>query len=182
MAIGANSTAFVVTEEDELFSVDLGTGEATFVAAYDPHFHSFAYDAVTDAFYGLDSNDDLYTMDVTDGTTTLVTSVTTTDPLYYYPYSLQFDSAGALWVLLNDDFGDADALYSFTLADPTLVESGVLNYGGDEFVSISLLIGPAQAPVLPATGADSGWALAIGGLLIAGGVAFVLVRRRAEAR
>lgn len=182
LAIAPGGVAFGVSESDALYRIDLATGAVTEVASYTPHLHAFAYDPVTDAYYGIAfALGAVYRMDVSDGSTELVATVTFPDPAYDVVVSLQFDSAGALWVLANDDDGLADALYSFTFDDPTLDLSGVLNYEGTEFNSFSLLIARAPAPdpdpivepaepSLPATGADVGVALGAVGLLVLVGI------------
>lgn len=187
LAIGGDGSAYLISGS-ELYSVNLATAYVEPVASLtESDFYAFAWDSVTNAFYVLDYEWDLYEIDVTDGTLTYIDDIGFTGSGLYGTYSLQFDKAGTLWIELDVDSGVWEGgmatLWSATFATlDAPVLSGVLT--DDPYYSEALLIIPGQ-PKLAATGADTAtalpWALGAGALLAAAGVGLALHARRRAA-
>ena len=187
MAIGGDGAAYVI-DAGSLYSLDLETAYVDYIGAPGGlDIYSFAWDSVTDAFYVITTDWDVYEIDVTDGTTTFVGTLGFTGDGLYGVYSLQFDKAGTLWIELDVDYevweGGSSTLWSATFAT---LDAPVLSgyFTDDPFYTQSLLIIPGQ-PKLAATGADTASALpwALGGvaLLALGGLALVATARRRAA-
>ena len=169
-----------------LWKIDPTSAVATYVAEAG-HFHSFAFDPVTNAYYGIEHEEGnpLYEINVTTGALTLVAASILPDGIGD-SHSMQFDSNGVLWVtsfLGSPSFDEVIATYS--LGGPIAEVVGVPNVdGSDIVVSPTILItrGPVAAPVAPveptlaATGSDAGPVVLFGGLLLAAGAAVVLGR------
>lgn len=189
IAIGRDGTAYLISDS-ELFSLDLATAEVGLIGSTGfPNIWGFAYDPVTDAFYGLDDDGNLYTIDTVTGAATLVTTFalgTTTNS-----YSLQFDSAGVLWIE-NDYPGVIDLSAELWSVNPTtfaaelagpiqLADASVYVYTESLLITrgaVSAVVPPAQ-PKLPDTGVEMGPIGVAGFMLLTAGIAMMLVRRRA---
>ena len=187
MAIGGDGAAYVISG-DFLFSLNLATGYVEYIATMaESSIYSFAWDSVTDSFYVIGYDWDVYELDVTDGTLTVLGTLGFSGAGLYGTYSLQFDKAGTLWIELDVDSGVWEGgmatLWSATFATiDAPVLSGV--FTDDPYYTEALLIVPGQ-PKLAATGTDSAsalpWALAAGALLAAAGVGLALHARRRTA-
>lgn len=184
LAIGGDGSAYILAE-GSLFSVDLTSGIVELVSNVLPAgIYAFAWDSVTDIFYGIASNNTVYEIDVESGGTTVIGEIEfPVDDNEWRVYSLQFDEAGSLWIEVdqsNNSFFGA-TLWSLTL--DTLgapVYSGLIN-DGSPFYTESLLILPGTPePVLAATGVEAAPVVAGAlGLIVLGGAALVLRRRAA---
>jgi len=200
LAIGGDGSAYILDDAD-VYSVNLENGFVEFVASLDDDLDSiyaFAWDSVTDAFYGISYDNFVYQIGVTDGSYTEIGTITfpdVVDEVRHFTYSLQFDHEGTLWVEVDrqaDDF--AGTLFSVTfdtLATP--VYSGEFLVGETEMYTESLLVipgvapapVPAPEPALAATGADLAsvlpWGIGAGVIVLAGGVLLILRSRRKPA-
>ena len=181
IAIGKDGKAFAVFE-GELFSLDLGTAELTYINSTLPDVYAFAANPTTGDFYVVDSEGYTYKFDVTNGAVNYLGQVTLAGNESVY--SLQIDEAGTFWIEV-DVFNEGDPtdalLYSFTEATITApVLSG--EFTDDPYYTEAILIIPG-APVLPATGADTSMAPiaagAAGALALLGAAVLVMRRRRA---
>lgn len=173
LAIGADGSAYALGE-GALWSVDLADASLEYIGGSLNNTFAFAYDAKSDQFYAIDLNNDIFIVDITDGSGDFVGSVVAERGVY----SLQFDEAGTFWVSIDEESGAG--LWSFTL--PT---SGTPVYSGRfAFYTESILIVPGAAPappapVLPATGSEAPLLLgAIAGLVVVAGVGILVARRR----
>ncbi len=197
LAIGADGSAFVLAE-GTLWSVDLDTAWVTPIGETEGDIYAFAFDSVTSKFYGISYLNEIFEIDVTDGTATPVGEVVSPEPDgLFRVYSLQFDEAGTFWVEV-DSYGEGGdglvaELWSFTL--PTAespVYSGV--FTDDPFYTEAILIIPGDVPVAPlvpvapvepalaATGADPAsvlpWGIGAAVIVLAGGVLLTVRSRR----
>jgi hypothetical protein len=108
LAIGSDGHAFG-TSGYKLFSVNLTTGVLTRITASLPNemFYAFAYNPADSLFYAVandDLNGGLFTVDVTDGTTSRLIPMANfpnlgagTGPNARRLYSIAFDKNGSLW-------------------------------------------------------------------------------------
>ncbi|MGX5680167.1 LPXTG cell wall anchor domain-containing protein [Schumannella luteola] len=186
MAIGGDGSAFGLSD-GRLFSIDLETAIVTYIGETIDQTYAFAWDSVTGGFYAVDDSNELYQIDVTDG------SVVDLGPIVfpneednnYYTYSLQFDEAGSLWLEVDFDYPDGydSSLWSLSLSalDAT-VYSDLTTVAGEPVYIESLLIIPGTPVALAATGFDA-TPVMVGalGLLTLGGAALLLRRRNAAA-
>jgi len=184
LAIDSAGNAWAASYEfgfDMLFSVNLATAELTEVGPTGviPSSESYglAWDSVTDTVYGYNvSNQDFYEVNTATGAFTLFN-----DDVFgaNTPYAIAFDSAGQVWGVDQD-------IISAPLADlDNFEELVVINerpvFGGTIY-SESIIIAPAAAPVLAATGSDNssaGILAGAGALLVVAGI--VIARRRKTA-
>ncbi|MDO7882242.1 hypothetical protein [Antiquaquibacter soli] len=184
MAIGGDGSAFALSD-GRLFSIDLETAIVTYVGETVDDTYAFAWDSVTGGFYAVDDSNELYQVDVTDG------SVVDLGPIVfpneednnYYTYSLQFDEAGTLWLEVDFDYPDGydSSLWSLSLsAIDATVYSDLTTVAGEPVYIESLLIVPGTPVALAATGSEvapiAAGALA---LLVLGGAVLVMRRRTA---
>ena len=184
--VGDDGVIYALTDGPyALLKLDPTTAVATEVGPSD-HFHSFAYNPVTDSFYGINHDDyDLYEIDVTTGAATFVLGDED-----YFPedtedsHAMQFDSNGVLWFQTFDTDEENDLIVTYTLDSGVLGEIvGEPTVDGEGIrVDPSILITRGAAPVAPveptlaATGSDAGPVVLFGGLLLAAGAAVVLGR------
>lgn len=184
--VGTDGVLYAIDEETyDLYTLNPETAEATRVNLVG-HFHAFAYDPLTDGFYGISHDDyNLYEIDVATGATSLVVAygdffpADTSDS-----HSMQFDSNGVLWFQTYSDLEESQVIATYTLGSDVLAEVvGMPNIEGTEiYVDPTILITrgiPAAAPAEPtlaATGSDAGPVVLFGGLLLAAGAALVLGR------
>ncbi len=203
LAIGGDGVAYVLDDGD-VYRVNLDTGATEFVVGLDEDLdsiYSFAWDSVTNAFYGISWRNEVYKINVTDGTHTELGQIAFGSEEDYYTYSLQFDHEGTLWIEVDDDSGENyfATLYSLTL--DTLdapVYSGDFVVGDASFYTEALLVvpaaiaptpppapAPAPEPALAATGADLAdvlpWGIGAGVIVLVGGVLLILRSRRKPA-
>lgn len=168
---------------DVLFSLNLATAELTEVGptgvADESDNYGLAWDPVTATVYGYNvGTRDFYTVNTTTGAFTLFNDDVLEEIV---PYAIAFDSAGQVWGVDQDiisaPLADLDAAEVLTVINPYPAEQGEGN-----IYSESIIVAPAPAPALAATGADrTGSALIAGAgvLLVLGGI--VIARRRATA-
>jgi hypothetical protein len=197
-----------VVWRDDLYSVDLATGELTVLGALGVEgLYGFAVDPSTGEFFAISPAGLFYSVDVTTGAVTLLGDTGLNAVEFNAPFSLQIDSAGILWVegdAFEGDSGFVSNLWSIDPADlaGSSVLSGAITGVEGTFYTESLLYVPAPvvpvvpvvpvepavvaAPVVPQlanTGVDVA-PLAAGGALVALlGVALLVpaIRRRATA-
>lgn len=181
IAIGLDGAAYAIDDSENLFSLDLATGQLVYIATVDDfNIFGFAVDPTTGQFW-IAGDDGLRTIDV-------ATAAVGTPSFYDFPdgssvQSLQVDSAGVFWILNAPMLeGSVIELWSKFAADNTNELSGVLLEGEDARLATSLLIIPTPAePALADTGIDASLPLIAGfGILTLGG-ALLLLRRRATA-
>ena len=181
IAIGANGSAFAINNYT-LYSLDLATAELTEIGTMSvTSFYSFAFDSVSGKCYASTTDNDVYEVDVSDGTLTGLGSLSFTEGADYdYTYSLQFDQAGTAWIEADNSLPGGAGLHSFSLGDlSATVYSG--NFTDDPFYTEALLIIPGAPTALASTGADSSQVpLFVGGalLLTVIGVVLLVARRR----
>lgn len=183
IAIGGDGAAYALAD-GSLWELNLETAFVTPVGETEPDMYSFAWDSKTGGFYGITYLNEVYQIDVTDGSTVDLGEIVFPEDGYTWRvYSLQFDKAGTLWVEV-DQSGNSifqATLWSLTFDTFTApVYSGV--FTDDPFYTESLLIIPgAPAPALAATGSEVA-PIAAGALaLLTLGGAVLLVRRRRAA-
>jgi hypothetical protein len=194
IAIDAAGNAFIIgrdTDADSngnlLFSLDLATGKATFIAGLvdglsNPieEWWSFAFNAVDSTFYAISADSTangggIYSVDVSNGALTLIEDH---DALPYDAYGITFDTDGALWGFA--DVGVDWGLFTADVNDPisTFTFVGVSTLDGAEYFSESIFMAPAP-PALAATGATVSNVVPLAAtLVVAGGVALALMARR----
>lgn len=183
--VGADGVLYALDDSSyNLWKLDPITAEATLVAE-SGHFHSFAYDPVTDAYYGIDHEG--YTLWQIDVATGGLTEVATWEEFApdgaFDSHSMQFDSNGVLWFQTWSG-EENEIIATYTLGSGVLAEVvGEPNVSGSPiYVDPSILITRGAAPVAPveptlaATGSDAGPVVLFGGLLFAAGAALVLGR------
>ncbi|MEQ1735307.1 MAG: LPXTG cell wall anchor domain-containing protein [Rhodoglobus sp.] len=183
IAIGGDGSAYAIAS-GTLYSLNLATAELTEIGSMsDTGLYAFAWDSVTDKFYAISYDNNVYEVDVSDGTLAGLGSlsfVSASD--YEYTYSLQFDQAGTAWIEVDNSFPGGAGLWSLKLSDLAgTVYSG--NFTDDAFYTEALLIIPGK-PALANTGVDSSVApLFAGGaaLLALAGATLLVVRRRRSA-
>ena len=191
LAIGADGSAFVLDFDGYLWSVDLDTAWVTPIGQSVSSAWAFAADPVTGKFYAITYDNDLYEIDVTDGSTNFIDNIVPAEPqTAFYTYSLQFDGAGTFWIEADGSDGDntTATLWSFTLETlDAPVYSGI--FTDDPFYTEAILIIPGDVvpvePALAATGADLAdvipWGVGAAAIVLAGGVLMIVRSRRASA-
>ena len=162
LAITADGDVFVASDS-ELFSLDLATGDATFIGHFNdgddvnPSFYSFAVNPVDGVLYGVSwIGQDVYAIDTETGSITLV-DATWNDVVGGGSASLTFDSNGLAWF-------QNDGLTGFFTADVTDIEGTrstavAFSYNDANFYAESLVIVPgviASEEALAETGVGSG--------------------------
>ncbi|MCY7413094.1 MAG: hypothetical protein LH471_08705, partial [Salinibacterium sp.] len=185
MAIGLDGAAYALYNAD-LYSLNLGDGVMTLIGETVGDAWGFVSDPITGLFYALDSDGQLFEIDVSDGSFVLLDQLSflTTDE---GTYSLTMDANGVFWIGLDVESGDEYRveLWSVTLADPATSDEfvGELALGSIAPYSEALVIGPAYvaaapAPALAATGIDLVVPIVAGIVLLAVGVGLAVVARR----
>lgn len=178
MAIGLDGSAFALGEGD-LYSVDLATGELTYIGESLVSTWAFAVDPTSGIFYAIDNENELFIVDTTDGSFTSGGQVGVESGSIF---SLQIDGGGTFWIQADEQSESGASLWSFrldTLSSP--VYSGPFVDG--PFYTEAILIIPGE-PVLPATGADlsvAPLAAGLAGVLTLLGAVVVVTRRRRTA-
>jgi len=117
-----DGSLYCVNYNGGLYEIDITTGIWTIIAPSTIACDSLVYDTTTDIWY-IASGNALYTMDITDGSTTLVGSFGTTN----YVVSLMCDSAGNMYgydVLFSGD----SHLYSIDKATGAATAIGDMGY------------------------------------------------------
>ena len=194
--VGTDGVIYAIDDSDySLWTLNPETGAATLAVPEVGHFHAYAYNPVTDAFYGISHEGiyDLWEIDVETGALTLIAEQDA-----YFPedasdsHSMQFDSNGVLWfqTWLGEE---QQVIATYTLESGIIAEIvGEPNFnGGDISVSPTILItrgAPAVVvpvePALAATGSETAPIILFGGLLLAAGGSLIVARaasRRAAA-
>jgi LPXTG-motif cell wall-anchored protein len=199
LAISPNGTAWV-SGDCYQGTIDLATGVVTqFSSTYNCdesvyYIEPLAYNAVDSTLYAINADnttDDfsdpfpnqLSVMSQTTGAVTLGAGVTLPDyqnPSISYLSAMAFDSSGQGWMLRTDS--PETQLVSLNPATGATVDQGGVKEGLSDIVSYAIFIS-SPTPALPDTGAESslnvGAIAALGAaLLAAGGIAFVIARRR----
>lgn len=186
LAITADGDVFAASDS-ELFSLDLATGDATFIGHFNdgddvnPSFYSFAVNPVDGVLYGVSwIGQDVYAIDTTDATLTLVDS-SWNDGNGDSTAGLIFDSNGLGWF-------QHDGLPGFFVADITnlaATRSASIEflYNDVNFYAESLVIVPgaiAEEEALAETGVDYSLygTAAIALVLAATGIVVARLRRR----
>lgn len=179
IAIGPDGAAYAYTQ-DGFFSVDLASGDLSFLAPSSTNLFGFAADPTTGLFYAVDEAGNLYSVDVTTGSLLLINTVNFPSPNEVD--SLQIDSAGTFWYESYDDDNDLNKLWSTTVAGAGTEElSGEFTVGGVNYYNEALLVAPNVVPALAETGVDATPALLVGtgaALSLMLGAALVVSRRR----
>lgn len=204
-ALAPDGTIYI-TDEDELFTLELSTGEATLVGqfSYDDgtedstpivptEFYSFAFNPVDGLLYGNaygqdGTRDHWYTINTDNAELTELS--TTTGP----NLGLYFDSSGVAWYQLDSQFEGNTGFASGTFDDLTVTQANRYPFSigtGEELTYVyaeSLVVVPAAAPAgggttapsLAKTGSDATVIAvsSLGALLIAAGAVFMAYRRR----
>lgn len=189
MVIGLDGKAYV-NAYNELYSVDLLTGQATLLGTLDGVTNSaygFSVDPTTGSLYLLQESGELLLIDPVAVTATLVGTWPVPEELD--SYGLSIDHAGTAWVVIYPGEDSYSALWSTPLAtfgvDPQLSGDIVTAEGYDPtqwWVALVYKAAPAPAPApapepaLAATGLDVA-PLALGGLLLAAAGAVMVGRR-----
>ncbi len=187
VAIDADGNAFV-SSDSELFSLDLATGDASFIGHFNdgddvsPAFYSFAFNPITNVLYGVWwDTQDLYSIDAETGAMTLIDS-TWNDVSGEANASLAFDSSGMGWF-------QSEHLTGFFAADVTDIEGTrstavAFSYNDANFYAESLIYVPAATDVaeeeaLAETGVDAGLVgtAALAFAMAAAGIAVTRMRR-----
>jgi LPXTG-motif cell wall-anchored protein len=178
IAISPTGLAFAIGNST-LFTVSLSTGELTAIGPTQNNY-TLAFDPTSGLLFTMDSSGGLFTVEPTDGTTTLVGSAPSGGT-----YSMTIDRSGIIWYV--SDAGVGPGVYEGDLysADPTDIAnteefSGIVHVGAANPYTEALFIAwDIPGPQLAATGApvESG-VLAIAVLLLLGGVAAIVARRR----
>jgi hypothetical protein len=173
-----DGTAYVTIFESVLFTLDLTTGAATFVAdivggngPFNPS--TISTDIESGVSYAIDWNGNYGTLDLGTGAFALIDNF----PEFFNTYDSDFDSAGALWVT---NWPDSSRLMRVAdPADPAVNEPDLEIEG---WATDSIWIAPAPAPALAATGVGPA-PLAVGAaaVMLLLGTALVLRRGRARA-
>lgn len=186
IAIGGDGSAYMLSS-GTLYSLNLTTGFVEVIAPVtESALYSFAWDPKTGLFFAVNTEWDVFQIDVTDGTLDYVDTLGFPGAGLYGTYSLQFDKAGTLWIELDVDAtvweGGMATLWSATLTTlDTPVLSGV--FTDDPYYTEALLIIPGK-PALAATGSTGASVLpwAIGGAVLLLGVgALISVARTRRA-
>lgn len=185
--IGLDGKAYF-NEYDDLYSLDLATGSATFLGELDgitDDAYGFAVDPRTGLLYLLQENGDLFQIDPVAVTATYVASWTFST-VGTNSWGLAIDSAGTAWVVEFPGEDNYTALWSTPLAtfgvDPVLSGNLVDGATGESFSGWWVaLIFPAPAPQLAATGFDATPIAVAGGMLALAGLVLVASRRRRAA-
>lgn len=186
LTIGTDGAAYFVSS-GEFYSVDLGTAVATDLgplAGVTDDAWGFSVDPSTGAFYLLEEDGDLYSVDPVAVTATYLASWTLTDGATY-TYGLAIDHAGTAWVV-TWDVDRVPSLWSTSLAafgDTEQLSGRMVR--ADDFhwenwwVAVVPAPVPAPAPALADTGSSVNAPL-VGGavLLMLAGAALVALRRR----
>ena len=208
MAIGNDGAAYAI-DGNTLYSVDLATAALTELGDLgEDAFYGFSVDPTTGAFYAIQPSGDIFTIDVSAHTATLLVE-TQLGGDSDRPYSLQIDTDGTFWVEADIFESESEGLVSnlwsisgAALADSAVL-SGVITAPTGPFYTESLLFVPAPVvPVIPAepvvepaavvvpvapqlanTGVDAAPIAAGGALVALLGVALLVpaIRRRATA-
>ena len=156
IAIGNDGAAYAIYD-DTLYSLDLATGALTELGDLgDDSFYGFSVDPTTGAFYAVQWNGDVFTIDIATHTATLAAD-TGLGGDTNYPYSLQIDSNGTFWLEADAYVEDLDGWYShlWSISGSDLVGSallsGVITAPEGAFYTESLLLVPGPVvPVIPA--------------------------------
>ena len=150
LAINAEGDAFVVSG-DSLFSLDLTTGDATFIGQLNDgvnvqnDFYSLAFNPVTGVLWGLNwSPQDVFTIDITDGSLTLVDDSWNVDSGNQNA-GLTFDSNGLAWLQSENVTGMFPADIT-DIAGTRGVDVG-FTYLGENFYAESIVYVPAAPAV-----------------------------------
>lgn len=186
IAIGGDGAAYMLAGGN-LYSLDLSNGFVELIAPVsDSNVYAFAWDSKTGLFFGINSDWDVYEIDVTDGTFDYVDTLGFPGSGLYGLYSLQFDEAGTMWIELDVDNtvweGGESTLWSATL---TTLDAPVLSgvFTDEPFYTQALLIVPGK-PALAATGSTvasvAPWAIG-GAILLLGAGALIAVTRMRRA-
>lgn len=174
---------------DELFSIDLTTGVATFLgiaADLTTDGYGFSVDPVSGDLYFLQQDGELFVIDPDAVTATSVASWTFSAE-GQNTYGLAIDSAGTAWVV---EFPGGDGIYSrlwstplATFGDTTELSGEMLDGANDySYAGWWVAVIPAAAPPAPqlaATGFDATPAAAAAALLGLAGILLLTRRRRA---
>ena len=145
IAIGKDGAAYALSG-GELLSLNLATAVLAPVAAVTgPPIYGFAADPTSGAFFAIDYNGLISSIDVTTGALTTVGQTTFTPGPS--TYSLQIDSNGIMWV--ENDATNAD-LWSVDRANVAAsgILSGTIAVAGSLRYTESLLIVPAVIPAI----------------------------------
>jgi hypothetical protein len=179
----------------ELYEINLDDMTMTLITDQLPldsinYITSISYNPIDGAYYGLRSRGDVYEIDLSDGSTTLVGVISECDPSHTC-WGLEFDSAGTMWVERDNEGGNSHVagLYSTTLddLDGNWVSQGAYTdsvlggwYGESSFIAPDVFPWDVQndsGVPLANTGFDALAPMGIAGLIaIAGGM--IITRRR----
>ena len=187
------------------FSVDLSTGVISLIADQGDELSWVAYNATDATIYGFrttgDTTADAFTIDGLTGALTADPSHNIVVPsghigcepnpfMFYSPTGATFDSSGNLWfaneecgsTLLVEDFATGTTYVQGYLTDANMTLGQAPRYTYSTKVLFLTPDSVPSSPTLPDTGANTSvtaLALAVsGGLLGAGALALVVVRRR----
>jgi hypothetical protein len=183
LTITKSGEAFA-TLSDQLYSVDLGTGAATYlgdVPGITQAIYGLATNPVNGLIYGIQEGGEIFTIDPAALTATVVG--TFTNEKVAATWGLDIDAAGVLWIVTDQDADGVEfnvpGLWSAETSDVagTAMESGWIRDGGTEyFYTFTALI--THAPALAATGLDATPLLAGAAVLGLAGIMLVVTRRR----
>lgn len=181
LTIGPDGTAYVLAYDD-LYTVDLGTAELTYLSSpnfydeYGGYPYAFAYDYTTEKFYVVEDGDGaLYELVPSTGV-----KVELSYNEDYAVYSMAFDADGNMWAN-----GEGDFVSKTTIADfgnsANWQDSPDLVIGQGALYSESLWVSPkfAPKPELPNTGVSVTGLLGLVAVLSIAGASILVVRRRA---
>lgn len=175
-----------VTSYDELWTVELSSGAATFVgvvAGIDDNIYGLATNPVDGRIYGIEQSGDLLQIDPVGLVATLIDTFTTAS--VFNEWGLDIDSSGIFWIVTNQDGGEdpVPGLWSFDQTDVngSALESGQLLVGGEYFYTFTAVIVPIPVPTLAETGVDATPLLVGSAVLGLAGIALVMTRRRQTA-
>ena len=178
IAIGLDGSAYAFTQ-GFLWSLDLSTGELTPINESLSNTYSFAVDPTTGIFYAINTDNERFSVNVTDGTYVFLDVVEL--PAGDAVFSLQIDGAGRFWIMSDDSSISGASLWSFAPGDAaTPTVSGPFIDG--PYYTEAILIVPGK--VLAATGVDSSAVPLIAGgavMLALLGVGGLVVARRRRA-
>jgi hypothetical protein len=164
IAISPSGEAFAVSQTT-LYSLNLTDATLTSIGTTGQYsLYGLAFNPAG-VLYGLTSRGALFTIDTSTGASTLVTTFSFPSNINpansrTYPYSIQFDSSGILWIQNDADGAGSADLWSadLTATDPaaSAVRSGAFIVGETYFYHEALLIVPVAVPVFTSAAEAAG--------------------------